>query len=123
MRTVLRILAGVTMTSGLAALWIGARRKGTAPPGQPGRITSAMLRYIGVLPPNPTRLARLRWVRRFCLRVAGPWIPVLIVMPFYIDATWAYVAIGVILLLWAEGLIGISLDIHRERLKDGGDAS
>ena len=114
-QTVLGILATVTFAVGLPALWIGARRKRNAPQGQPSRITSAMVRYVGLLPADPTELQRLLWARRFNLRVSGPWIPVLILVALYIGATWAYVALAVILLAEVCSLALLTRDIRRAR--------
>jgi hypothetical protein len=120
---VLGILAAVTLVIGLSALWIGARRRGTAQQSKRGRISFAVVRYLGLLPADPTRLERLVWVRRVSFRMASPFIPMLILVALYIDKTWTYAVLGVLGLLWLESLVGVSLDIRRERLKNGADTN
>jgi hypothetical protein len=57
------------------------------------------------------------------LRTAGPFIPILILVALDIDKTWAYAVLGGLVLLWLESLVRVSLDIRRERLKNGADAN
>jgi hypothetical protein len=112
---VLGILATVTFAVGLPVLWIWARRQRNAPEGQPSRITSALVRYIGPRPANPTELQRLVWARQVNLRASCPWIPVLILVALYIDATWAYVALGVMLVAETCTVALLTQDIQRAR--------
>jgi hypothetical protein len=114
-QTVLGILATVAFAVGLPALWIWARRQRNAPQGQPSRITSAMVRYIGLCPANPTELQRLVWIRQLNLKLSCPWIPVLILFAFYLNATWAYVVLGVMVVAEACGLALLTRDIRRAR--------
>jgi hypothetical protein len=120
---VMGVLASVTMVAGLAALWIAARRNGKGQQHHPGRASSVLTRYLGLLPINPTKLERLVWVRRFSLRIAGPWIPVVIALAVYFDAIWFYIVVGAMLVLWLESLVGLSVNIRREFLKNGPNAS
>ena len=113
------ILVTVTFVGGLPALWIWARRKGRAPQGQPGRVSARMIRYLGVLPADASKLERLRWVRNFCLKVTLPSFPFVAIAVLVINKTWFSAAVAVLALIWLGGLIDLALDIRRERLRSG----
>ena len=97
---VMGILAAVTLVVGLSALWIAARRKGTAQQSQPGRISSSMMRYLGALPADASKLERLRWVRNVGLKLALPSFPFVILAVLVIDKTWFSAAAGVLAVIW-----------------------
>lgn len=112
---VMRILAAVILVVGLSALWIAARRTGTAQQSQPGRISSSMIRYLGILPANANRLERLRWVRNVGLKMTLPSLPFIILAVLVIDKTWFSTGVGVVALIWLGSMINLALDIRRER--------
>lgn len=49
------------------------------------------------------------------LKVAVPSFPVVIVVVILIDATWAYVVLGVLAVWWACGLAMLTWGIRRAR--------
>jgi hypothetical protein len=60
-------------------------------------------------------LQRLVWIRQLNLKVGCPWIPVLILVALYIDATWAYAVLGVMIVAEACSLGLLTRDIRRAR--------
>lgn len=60
--------------------------------GVPRRILSGLLRYVGPIPEKgASRLERLRVTRRLGLKLAVPFIPILILGAIASDQIWAYV--------------------------------
>jgi hypothetical protein len=78
------------------------------------RFRSLAVRYIGPAPPKGApELQKLRWTRGVGLKVAVPFIPVLVIAAIAIDQLWAYVVLGVWAVLWLGSLLGLSRDISR----------
>lgn len=62
-----------------------------------------------------SRLERDRWVRALGLKMALPFVPILIAAVIIIDQAWAYTALAVWAALWLGSFTSISLRIRRQR--------
>jgi hypothetical protein len=49
------------------------------------------------------------------LKVAGPSLPVVVLVVVIIDATWAYVVFGALAVWWSWGFAMLTRDIRRAR--------
>jgi hypothetical protein len=80
-----------------------------------GAFTVAARRYLGEFPKGGSKAERLSWWRQAELKLAGPWYPVLIVVVIVINATWAYIAFGALVVWSVLGLARLTRDIRRAR--------
>lgn len=87
--------------------------------GMIDRVNAIGFRIFGAPPPKDApRSRRLRWVRRFYLRLLPLTVPVYALVLVLASQTWVYIPLAVATLLWLEGLISISLRIRREQRRE-----
>ena len=82
---------------------------------------SAARRYLGPFPKGAALSARLSWTRQTALKIALPFLPILILAVIVIHATWAYVLCGVWAIVWGGSLVRLTLDIRRARQAEHSD--
>jgi hypothetical protein len=81
-----------------------------------GRIQSAVSRYLG--PPlgkDAPKVQRLRRVRTVGLKIALPFLPLVIIAVITIDQVWAYALFTAWALVWLGSMANLSRDIRRAR--------
>lgn len=83
--------------------------------GQEDALRSALIRYFSPLPKGASKSVRLSWSRRVALKLGLPTLAVMVVAVIVINTTWLYALAGVLIVLWAWGLAGLSRDIRRAR--------
>ena len=83
------------------------------------RLMSMGFRVFGAPPPRGAPLSeRLRWVRRFYLRLLPVFLALYAVAVVYASSTWVWVLLAGTGLLWLQGLASLTIRIRRERDRD-----
>lgn len=85
-------------------------------PARRGRLLSATIRFVGPIPAKDAPAAkRLRFTRALGLKLAVPCIPVLVAVAIVINQAWAYIVIGVWVVIWLGSLAQLTFQIRRTR--------
>jgi hypothetical protein len=85
-------------------------------------LRSAAVRYFGPVPPRGApELQRLRWTRALGLKLALPFLPVIIAAAVVINETRVYVLLVAWAVLWGGSLARLERDIRRVRRAETAD--